>query len=145
VLTRSLGPDGAGSTPIDREPPPGWLQAFARISGYTDARRELLASLLADIALETGYAGIDDGSRMVAVGLAVVDTGYVGLFEIATDPDHRRRGLASRLIMDLLAWSSGLGATTAYLQVEECNGPALAMYDRLGFVESYRYWYRIGA
>ena len=35
------------------------------------------------------------------------------------------------------------GAQGAYLQVMLNNPPALALYQRLGFAEAYRYWYRV--
>jgi ribosomal protein S18 acetylase RimI-like enzyme len=41
----------------------------------------------------------------------------------------------------LLEWGAERGATTAYLQVLGDNEPALALYERLGFVEHHRYRY----
>ena len=34
------------------------------------------------------------------------------------------------------------GARTALLNVEAPNQPARRLYDRMGFEEHYRYWYR---
>ena len=48
-----------------------------------------------------------------------------------------------RLMMALLAWGVQRGAHTAYLQVMCSNEPALRLYERLGLVEKYWYWYRI--
>lgn len=66
----------------------------------------------------------------------------MGLFDIATEAGRRRRGLAQRLIGHLLHWGALHGARRAYLQVEVRNEPARALYERLGFREVYRYWYR---
>jgi ribosomal protein S18 acetylase RimI-like enzyme len=45
------------------------------------------------------------------------------------------------MVRALLA-SARATAPTAYLQVEETNAAALAMYARLGFTEAYRYCHR---
>jgi ribosomal protein S18 acetylase RimI-like enzyme len=77
----------------------------------------------------------------VAVGLAVEADGLVGLFCLAVDPARRRSGLGTALVRGLLAASR---ASVAYLQVEERNTPAVALYRRLGFSQAYRYCHRIG-
>ena len=82
------------------------------------------------------FARLDDA----AVGIAVEHGGLVGLFCLAVDPKRRRSGLGSGLARSLLA---GSGARTAYLQVEEANAPAVALYERLGFQEAYRYCHRV--
>ena len=41
----------------------------------------------------------------------------------------------------LLSWAAERGATTAYLQVRGDNPPALAAYERLGFVTHHAYRY----
>jgi ribosomal protein S18 acetylase RimI-like enzyme len=41
----------------------------------------------------------------------------------------------------LAGWAAEQGATTAYLQVLGDNLPALALYERLGFLEHHRYRY----
>jgi ribosomal protein S18 acetylase RimI-like enzyme len=75
-----------------------------------------------------------------AVGIAVESDGLVGLFCLAVDPARRRGGLGTALVRALLA---GADAGSAYLQVEESNAPAVAMYQRLGFREAYRYCHRV--
>jgi ribosomal protein S18 acetylase RimI-like enzyme len=72
----------------------------------------------------------------------VVEAGYVGLYDIVTNAEHRRQGHGRRLIGDLLTWAKGEGAHMAYLQVMLNNEPALRLYAGLGFEEVYRYWYR---
>jgi ribosomal protein S18 acetylase RimI-like enzyme len=67
----------------------------------------------------------------------------VGLFDIVTRQDRRGRRLASRIIRHLLHIGAEMGATMAYLQVMLDNGPALRLYQRLGFTQAYQYWYRV--
>ena len=46
------------------------------------------------------------------------------------------------IVAALLRWGREGGAARSYLQVEEGNAPAIALYDRFGFALAYRYWYR---
>ena len=43
------------------------------------------------------------------------------LHTVEVRPDHRRQGLATRVIAELLDWGASRGATTAWLQVETHN------------------------
>ncbi|MDX1413456.1 MAG: GNAT family N-acetyltransferase [Candidatus Promineifilaceae bacterium] len=84
-----------------------------------------------------------DDNEIVACGLGVVEDEYLGLFDIATGSNHRRKGYARTLTGSLLAWGHDLGARYAYLQVMESNKAAIQLYQRLGFQDVYHYWYRV--
>ncbi|QLQ16535.1 MAG: GNAT family N-acetyltransferase [Micropruina sp.] len=47
----------------------------------------------------------------------------------------RRRGVASGLVADGLAWATEQGARRMLLEVEHTNVPALALYAGVGFAE----------
>ena len=89
------------------------------------------------------FAACVETDSVVAIGRACLDRATVGLFDIATAVEHRRRGLAEKVTTALLAWGRRRGATSAYLQVESDHLPALRLYDKLGFRESHTYWYRV--
>ena len=127
---------------IERHPTPLWLEAKARIGGRGERTRHLPA-LLGRIADPAAFASAAVGNTVAGIGLAVVTEEHAGIFDLAVDPDHRRRGLATAVIGALSSWAAERGATRAYLQVETSNRPALELYDRLGFCEVYRYWYRV--
>lgn len=74
-----------------------------------------------------------------AVGIAVEGEGLVGTFCVAVDPARRRERLGTSIVCGLLSTSQ---AELAYLQVEERNEGARALYGRLGFTETYRYCHR---
>jgi len=59
-------------------------------------------------------------------------------------PARRRRGLGTVVVGALLEWAAERGVTTAYLQTRGDNPPALAAYDRLGFVTHHAYRYLNG-
>lgn len=69
--------------------------------------------------------------------------GYAGLFLLPPDadvqtvgvaPEAQGRGVAGRLLGDLLAGADREGVTHTLLEVREGNEAALALYARLGFV-----------
>jgi len=53
------------------------------------------------------------------------------LMNVAVAPERRREGVAGRLIRRLV--DEGRGALPFTLEVRVSNGPAIAMYERLGF------------
>ena len=54
---------------------------------------------------------------------------------IAVGPDHRRRGLASRLLEQAMAHMVRLGAARMFLEVAAQNLPARKLYEKYGFRE----------
>ena len=82
-----------------------------------DLRRDTLARMLAAIRPEAVFATLAVDGEPTAYGMAVLERGMVGLFDIATHAAHRRRGHARRVTEALMAWGRRKGAMQAYLQV----------------------------
>lgn len=122
---------------------PGWL---------ADDERSLSAGATALAVLEgpqeVGFASVlgTDG-EVVAKGRAARGDGHsgsedwMGITNVWVSPDQRRRGLATVVMRALLDWGAERGATTAYLQTRGENTPALALYERLGFLTHHAYRY----
>lgn len=83
---------------------------------------------------------IGDGT---ATGRATLDGDWVVLDSIAVHPDHRRQGLGTRVVAELLDWAASYGALTAALEVEVDNPGAVRCYERLGFVTHHTYRYLV--
>jgi len=122
-----------------------WHEAFARMNNVDVARRATHENILRAILPDKCYASISVDGHMIGCGLGVLQSGYLGIFDIVIDPEHRGQGYGTSLMRALLAWGVQQGAGTAYLQVMCNNEPALNLYEKLGFQEKYQYWYRIKA
>ncbi|UEM05929.1 GNAT family N-acetyltransferase [Skermanella rosea] len=147
VMTASLG-DRMPADPevaITEFPDPSWSEGFAAANGINTSMRDIHDRMLGSILLPTAFATVFDGGRAAGYGLAVAERGMVGLFDIVTVPEFRRRGLARRMVAALLAWGGARNADRAYLQVVASNERALNLYEAAGFREAYRYHYRIRA
>jgi ribosomal-protein-alanine N-acetyltransferase len=57
----------------------------------------------------------------------------VSVLAIATHPDQRARGVASRLLAHVLDAARRAGCELATLEVRASNRPAIALYQRAGF------------
>ncbi|RKR88480.1 acetyltransferase (GNAT) family protein [Micromonospora pisi] len=87
----------------------------------------------------------DNGRKLIAVGRGTV-TGagrWLGLTSIEVVPEARRQGLAQHVIGALGRWAAERGATDTFLQVEEDNSAAVALYRRLGFTTHHTYLTRV--
>jgi GNAT superfamily N-acetyltransferase len=87
----------------------------------------------------SAYASVALGGEVVAVGRAVADTGWVGVFGMGTLPTARGRGAARAVLAALARWAEG---DRMYLQVERDNAAAMRLYERMGFAEACAYHYR---
>ena len=135
------GPDDPAVTLSD-VPDPAFeaVLAASAAGNLADARERLDA--LARIPAPARFARLDLDGEVAALGASAVDGDWAGIFGMRTLPDHRRKGLARRILGALLAEAQALGARQAYLQVEADNAPAIALYSGLGFTPAYgyRYW-----
>ena len=144
ILRRPLGPAGGPPFRLPVTPSQEWLAANAAVPGHYGAAPAAFLDLLGRIRRPPAFVSVEHRGEVAAIGMAVADGSWVGLFEVGTLPRHRRHGLATAAMERLLAWGTGQGARAAYLQVMDANAPARALYSRLGFQEAYRYWYRVG-
>ncbi len=122
-----------------------WLKAYFRLNSTPIRFYAVMKTMLANIVPTRAFAALIHEQEIVAVGLGVLERGYVGLFDIVTAPALRRQGLGEELVLALLDWGRRGGASQSYLQVVPTNTPALRLYAKLGFSEAYQYWYRVRA
>ncbi|RMF81243.1 MAG: GNAT family N-acetyltransferase [Chloroflexi bacterium] len=122
-----------------------WVDAFCRMNKIKSQLIPAMRRLLNNIVPPCIFASLQHDDEIRAVGLGVMERGYLGIYDIVTDPDARRQGLGTRLMLNLLSHGVASGAEYAYLQVMLDNKPALQLYRNLGFTEVYQYWYRVKA
>ena len=125
---------------------PSWFDASVEFSEVSEDRRADYLAILEKI-LETTDAALfgrldrERGAESVALGCVTGEA--VSLLRVATAQASRGQRLAEAVIREILTSALGRGASLGLLAVEEENDSARRLYDRLGFVERYRYWYRV--
>lgn len=139
----TLDAPGSDAVSLDENLSRNWLEKFVDLSGVDGRHVQTMARMLEGIIPAHVFATLWQDSQAVAMGLAVLERGYVGLFDIVTAEHARNQGFGASLVCHLLRWSRSNGAHHAYLQVMCDNAPALHLYAKLGFREIYQYWYRV--
>ena len=79
----------------------------------------------------------------VAIGLTISEGNYMGVFNMYTHPEHRRKGIAQSIISMMIEWGEINLIDEVFLQVEADNPGAINLYEKFGFKEKYRYRYLI--
>jgi N-acetylglutamate synthase len=130
---------------IEAKPKGRWLKDVAAAYGGDKADHAKLAAIVERIRQTTGFATLTIDDEPAAWGLAVLERGFVGLFDIVVAPDLRGLGLGKQIVCALMGWAREAGADQAYLLVREENEAARDLYRGLGFVDAYRYTHRISA
>jgi GNAT superfamily N-acetyltransferase len=126
---------------VTKELPADYFTVYRRGLGIPEFQT-ILTTGDADIAFAVVRG--DDG-KPLSVGRVAIDptTRHAGIAAVATAEHARRRGLARIVLRDLLAFSKERGAESTYLEVEEQNAPARALYESLGYLTAHRYHCRL--
>lgn len=120
-----------------------WTDAYFQFSNLQEKEKQLTSiEMLHRIPGEliTCLKKID--KKIVGVGLGVIDTNYLGLFDIIVDTQYRRNGYGKDIVLNLLSEAKHRNIENAFLQVVENNIAANSLYEKIGFKDVYRYWYR---
>jgi GNAT superfamily N-acetyltransferase len=121
-----------------------WLDAWVELDGHDDSA-QVVEQVVARITLPSGYLGVRVENRLVGVGLVVGgDDDWVGVYCMATHPDHRAQGIGGAVVRAGAQWAKDHGAPGLYLQVERDNAAAQRTYGGAGFARAYDYHYRVG-
>ncbi|MEU4997286.1 GNAT family N-acetyltransferase [Streptomyces sp. NPDC021622] len=83
--------------------------------------------------------GASPDAGPAAIGRCVVDGRWAGFMAVEVDPAHRRQGLATAVMAALSRQALTEGASAAWLQVEDDNEGARALYGGLGFAAHHTY------
>ncbi|MDU8928785.1 GNAT family N-acetyltransferase [Alisedimentitalea sp. MJ-SS2] len=81
--------------------------------------------------LDSPHVFLCIGPHSFALGRAVA--GEAELLTLATDPAHQRKGLGRARLTDFLNQATHMGATEAFLEVDQRNDTAVALYKHAGF------------
>ena len=80
------------------------------------------------------YVAVKDG-EVIAYILGRIIPPEGEIYRIATAPDHRKRGVAYRLLDYAVKCERGHGLEVLFLEVRSQNTPARALYKAYGFRE----------
>ncbi len=134
VLVRDLSPaPRSPGVALGEVPDDHWRRVYER-----DVPPAILTAVVdGTLAFATVGAAVGRG----AVTAAPDGTRWLGVSCVRVAESARRRGLARSIVAALSAWGAEQGATRAYVQVLDDNGPALTLYHSLGFRLHHRHRY----
>ena len=102
----------------------------------------MFRKILANIKVEKFVVAKEVDGKIVGCGYGAMERGYVGLFDIVVKEEERNKGYGKEIVKAILKEAARRGTEKTYLQVMANNPAALRLYQKIGYKEIYRYWYR---
>ncbi len=124
------------SVVLSREADEAWLARYRR-KGVSEVALQVLRS-----GPSVWFATVPGAAAqepVAAIGRCVVDGRWAGFAAVEVDPVRRRQGLATEVMAALARRALDEGASAAWLQVEDDNEAARALYTALGFARHHAY------
>lgn len=137
VMTRNVEPSGSSNVRVVRADDDAFQAELYELNGRTDGDASTLRRICSRVA-DRG-AGLWLPGQGTAV--AVQDGRRCAVFSLAVADNHRRQGVATRLMAAASRWAGDRASCEIFVQVAGTNSPAIELYTSLGFEEAYRYRY----
>ena len=134
-------PTGGLRVQLHDQPTDAWFDTWLAVHG-TGSDPGPDWDILRRVERPSAYASVLTAAGVVGAGRAVAETGWAGVFGMATLPHARGKGVARQVLAALARWAADQEAAHMYLQVECHNTAAQRLYEQAGFTELCRYYYR---
>lgn len=112
-----------------------WAEYFSVLCAAFDVPAEAVAPILDPAIYRSDnvatFVGLVDG-RIVTTSMGFLTGDVVGVYNVATLPEWRRKGFGEVMTSAAVEWGRELGARVAVLQSSEMGYP---VYERMGFRE----------
>ena len=131
----------AASNTVELTERPGadWPALYADAVSSASEGAERVASM--SRAASSRFASLRQDGQTLACGVAALSHGWLSIHGLRTREDQRGRGHARQLLRAMAEAALDQGIRRCFLQVEEDNAAALALYRRAGFATVWRYQY----
>lgn len=127
---------GLAIAPLDGANVEGYVQAMCAGFGMPlEIGRAMFGANLLGMEGFTGFVGSIDGEAVATSAVFVFD-GIAGVYNVATIPEHRGKGIGEALTWAANIAGRAAGATAAILQASEQGEP---VYTRMGYATPARY------
>jgi GNAT superfamily N-acetyltransferase len=129
---------------ISETPTEEWFRSYWSVEaarGRTDSDAAVCRDVLLAPRLPTAFATAHHGSETIGIGQLVIEQGWGGIQCMATEPDHRREGVAQAVMNALAQVADRRGIGQMYLAVLAANEAAAALYEDAGFQPTHEYRY----
>jgi len=124
---------------IEARPSAEWIAGVAERQTGPKANAAHLAAIVEKVRLPAAFATLSLEGEPVAFGMSVAERGMAEIGSVVVDAGRRGQGLGRRLMQGLTGWAAAQDCGLVYLQVDQKNAVANALYDRLGFRRLYAY------
>ncbi|MER5432987.1 GNAT family N-acetyltransferase [Streptomyces sp. NPDC002588] len=135
-IADAVEPAVASGVVLSRVADEAWLARYQR-KGVSEVALKVLGNCPS--VWFASVPGAAAGDAPAAIGRCVVDGRWAGFAAVEVDPAHRREGLATTVMAALARRALDEGASAAWLQVEEDNAGARALYAGMGFSAHHAY------
>ncbi len=139
VRASATAPEAA-VTELERDK---WLETIYQIRPGDLKIQAWQRQVFQRLTLPARFAVIKHGDKMCGYGRSVQQGNILNVDDLWLLPAYRGLGLGTQLIHGLLHLGHSEGATSACITVNEDNEGARRLYERLGFVNRYLYWYMV--
>lgn len=138
-LLEVLGPNASDGVALRNAPYPAWSAVYTA-PGFdpVDGAQRVAVLSRSDSAW---YASLAHAGVALAAGVCATGAGWASIHGMRTVHTHRGQGLAGQILAAMAGKAQECGLAHFFLQVEEDNPAARALYQRLGFVTAWRYQY----
>jgi len=119
-----------------------WINSASNYSQVEEKHIPTFSAILGKIAEEKIVVRKETADGTAGCGYGVIGNNYVGVFGIVVKESQRRKGYGREIVETILDEAGKRGVKKSFLQVMISNSIAIHLYEKLGYCEIYRYWYR---